>query len=263
MSVLKSKNVSLLLVIPMYNEDERVNESFDRLIDYIKGRASGSHLLFVDDGSTDRTVEVVARAIESRGRGFAAVLCGPHAGKGAAIRAGLARADTDLAAFCDVDLATPLDQLDLIVDEAFMGSCLAIGSRAMRDSSIHEHESLRRELAGKAFNHLVRSWLCQGISDTQCGAKAAPTTVWQAVLPHSFELGFAWDVEAIALAFRLGIPVRELGIHWTHDERTRVRVLRDGLSMVLAVPRITLSVWRVPRTRKIAYNADPDRTLRS
>ena len=108
------------------------------------------------------------------------------------MRAGLQAANTELAAFCDVDLATPLTELGRVIDIAESGACLAIGSRAVPDARIRQHEKRRREIAGKAFNRLVRRGLCEGVADTQCGAKAAPTWVWQAILPFSREDGFAW-----------------------------------------------------------------------
>lgn len=243
-------DLTLCLVVPLFNEEERAVESVDRLLDFISARPVGSQLIFVDDGSTDRTVEVLTAAIGRRGNAAATILRCQHAGKGAAVRSGLGEATTDLAAFCDVDLATPLDQLARVIDLAALRSCLAIGSRASKQATVERRESHRREWAGKAFNRLVRGGLCGGLTDTQCGAKAAPTAAWQAILPHCRETGFAWDVEAIALALRLAIPVRELGITWIHDERTSVRVLRDGLAMVRAVPRITSNV-RPVRSRPL------------
>ena len=160
--------------------------------------------MFVDDGSTDATVQVVRSRIEGLGTDVADVLCCPHAGKGSAIRAGLEVGDTDLAAFCDVDLATPLDELARIIDEAEENHCLAIGSRAAEGSAIEHHEERRREIAGKAYNLLVRMFLCPGISDTQCGAKAASTAAWRSMLRYSREDGFAWDVEIIALGAEAG-----------------------------------------------------------
>jgi dolichyl-phosphate beta-glucosyltransferase len=222
-----------------------VAESLDPLLEFISAWPSGSRLLFVDDGSADRTMEVVTRRLQRFGGEAAAIVSRPHAGKGAAVRFGLSEANTDLAAFCDVDLATPLDELDRIIEEAVSGSCLAIGSRAAPGAQIHQREVRRREIAGKAFNRLVRASLCQGVADTQCGAKAASTEVWRSILERSHEDGFAWDVEVIASAIRLNIPVCEVGIRWNHDERTRVRVVHDGLAMVLAVPRIWWSVRRL------------------
>ncbi len=243
---------TLCLVVPVYNEEERVCESLNSLRQFIDAWPPGSQLVFVDDGSTDRTIEVLTIAIDQWPSDAVTVVRRPHAGKGAAVRAGLSVAKTDLAAFCDVDLATPLDELDRVIATAASGSCLAIGSRATPEAVIQRRESLRRELAGKAFNRLVRILLCGGVADTQCGAKAAPTAVWQALLACSREVGFAWDVEAIALAGRLGVPVHEIGVRWIHDDRTRVNVVRDGVAMVLSVPRIWLRVRRVRPERAAA-----------
>ena len=239
---------TLCLVVPMFNEEERVGESLEPLLDFVSSRPAPCDLIFVDDGSTDQTIDVVRAGIKRHGTDNATLLRRPHAGKGAAIRAGLLAAKAEMAAFCDVDLATPLAELDRIIDVATSDSCLAIGSRAAPDATIRQHETRRREVAGKAFNRLVRTGLCGGVADTQCGAKAAPSWVWQAILPFSREDGFAWDVEVIASARRLRIPVREVGVEWNHDERTRVRVFRDGMLMVLAVPRIGLNVRRIRPT---------------
>jgi dolichyl-phosphate beta-glucosyltransferase len=97
-----------------------------------------------------------------------------------------------------------------------------------------------RELLGRTYNSVVRALLTPGISDTQCGAKAAPASVWSEILGHCREDGFAGDVEMIATALALDLPVQEMGVTWAHDNRTRVHVLRDGMAMVAAVMRI----WR-------------------
>jgi SAM-dependent methyltransferase len=99
-----------------------------------------------------------------------------------------------------------------------------------------------REFLGRAYNRAVQVTLVPGILDTQCGAKAARTELWHRVLPHCRELGFAWDVEIIAVAQQLQIPVLEIAIDWHHDDRSRVHVLRDGMRMVGALPRIGANV---------------------
>jgi dolichyl-phosphate beta-glucosyltransferase len=247
-----SDRSTITLVVPMFNEEERVAESLDKLVAFIAAQPEGSQLVLVDDGSDDRTVEVVRSGIKGHS-GLATVLAVPHAGKGAAIRAGMAGARTDMAAFCDVDLATPLSEVQRLVADAASGQWLTIGSRAVGDAHLARREERRRELSGKAFNRLVQATVCPGISDTQCGAKAAPVHLWDAVLPHSREGGFAWDVEVIALARRLGFEVNEVGVKWRHDDRTRVRVLHDGAAMVWAVGRISRRVGAV--TTEVALTA--------
>jgi dolichyl-phosphate beta-glucosyltransferase len=245
MSGWASARLSLCLVVPLFNEEERVGESMGPLMDFIEAAPAGSQLLLSDDGSTDRTLEVVSNQILDRACVRAVVLALPHAGKGSAVRSGLQMAKSDLAAFCDVDLATPLEEIDRLVDVAASGNVLAIGSRAAAGAVLSRRESRRRELAGKAFNRVVKTTLCGEIADTQCGAKAASTYVWRSILAYSGEVGFSWDVEAIALARRLGFAVEELGVKWTHDDRTRVRVTRDGLAMVWSLPRIALRLRSV------------------
>jgi SAM-dependent methyltransferase len=168
----------------------------------------------------------------------------PHLGKGAAVAAGLRAVHADTLAFCDLDLSTPLDQLERVVHAATRAPVLAIGSRDLAGSRLLQPEGRVREALGRTYNRLLQATLTPGVVDTQCGAKAASPAVWDAILEHSVEEGFAWDAEVVALALALGLEVQQVPIEWRHDERSRVRVGRDGTAMVLATPRI----WR--RTRR-------------
>jgi glycosyltransferase involved in cell wall biosynthesis len=235
---------TLSLVVPLYNEETRVVEHLEALTGFVSQFAPGSELLFVDDGSIDNTVSTVEKALVGGGHGSARVVRRPHAGKGAAVRAGLLESRCEIAAFCDVDLATPLTDLRRVIAAASEIDGLAIASRALADSTLTRRERATRELLGRLYNGLLRLTVVRGIQDTQCGAKAASTEHWQKLLDRSREVGFAWDAEIVAIAQRTGIPVREVAIEWKHDDRSRVRVLRDGLGMVAAVPRI---LWRSRR----------------
>jgi dolichyl-phosphate beta-glucosyltransferase len=242
---------TLSLIVPLYDEEDRFQEHAAELAEFVRRHPAGSELIFVDDGSADRTVDVVQRFVDATGGPFR-LIRRRHLGKGAAICAGLEAARGEYAAFCDIDLATPLADLDLVVDAAHMTGGLAVASRGLPTSGLVRHESRRRELLGRLYNRLVQLTLTPGISDTQCGAKAAPTALWHKILTHCSEHGFAWDVEAISVAQRLGFNVREVGVQWSHDERTRVRLARDGAAMVLAVPRL---VRRRRRIRPAAVGA--------
>lgn len=239
--------MNLTLVVPLYNESERVAESFEPLARFVGSYGSGSELIFVDDGSSDGTVLAVEHAMRSCPvRVGLTLLRLAHHGKGSAVRAGLGAARCEFAAFCDVDLATPLDELARLVALAAAGPVLVIASRDVVTTVIVEPESGWREFLGKSFNRLVRTTIVPGVYDTQCGAKVAATSLWREILLHSREIGFAWDVEVIAIARRLGIAVWEVGVRWSHDPRSRVRPMRDGTAMVRAVPRIFGNVRRVP-----------------
>lgn len=252
----------LSLVVPLFNEEGRVRETSGELVRFVGSCGPGSELLYVDDGSTDGTAAVVEHLRRSLGAPVR-LIRRPHRGKGAAVRTGLGEARAEFAGFTDVDLSTSVDQLGAIHRVAVMSPVLAIGSRDVAGSQVLVAERRARELLGKSFNRLVQLALTPGIADTQCGAKIASTAIWKAVLPWCEEPGFAWDVEALAVACRLGIPVREVGIHWRHDERSRVHVGSDGLKMVLAVRSIRRRVKRVPQAALTTGAVGNDRAVAS
>ena len=253
------------LVVPLYNEQERFVDSADSLAEFVTRHGPESELILVDDGSTDKTLalaeDFAARQATMRCR----VVSRPHRGKGAAVQAGIEAAERDWVAFCDVDLATPLDDLERIIAAATLNDVLVLGSRDVVGSQLIQRESWMRELLGKLFNRAVQFAVLPGISDTQCGSKAASRRVWTRVLPHCREQGFAWDVEVAAVARRMGIPVQEVAISWRHDDRSRVRVGRDGAAMVLALANIRKRVGALPAehvtTRGGVFDSEQAATL--
>ncbi len=211
------------------------------LADYVRSSPDG-RLVFVDDGSTDGTPELIRAFIRDRPAERIELLTCPHLGKGAALEAGLATAPSGIAAFCDIDLATPLPELSVIIEAATRAPVLAIGSRGTAVSRLVRRQRRARELLGRAYNRAIQLSVVPGITDTQCGAKAADVTIWTALMRHSCEEGFAWDVEVIAIARALGIPVQEVGIEWRHQDGSRVRLARDGLRMLRAIPA-SVPLW--------------------
>lgn len=238
---------SLTLVVPLYNEAARFDFFAAELAAFVAGQPEGSELVFVDDGSADDTATLVEKFIASAPRCRTRLLRRPHLGKGAALHAALSAASTPVAGFCDLDLSTPLADFGHITDAARQAPVVAIGSRDLAASHITKQEGAMREFLGRAFNRAVQLMVAPGIVDTQCGAKVAQTELWREILPRCREQGFAWDVEVVAVANSLDIPVREIAIEWRHDEGSQVRVLRDGMAMLRALPRIRRNVVRRPR----------------
>jgi dolichyl-phosphate beta-glucosyltransferase len=236
---------SISLVVPLFNEQDRFSETADEIVDFMGRYGPQSEVIWVDDGSSDRTGEMVDAFIALGHNVETKLLRIPHRGKGAAVRAGLLAARCSFGAFCDVDLATPLDDIADLIGICESDGGLVIGSRGLPTSNVLKHESFLREQLGRAYNRVVRTFLTPGIFDTQCGAKAGGIDVWTQLLSRCQEDGFAADVEMIAMAMALGVPVVEVGVSWAHDDRSRVRVWKDGVSMLTSLLRI----WR--RTRLV------------
>ncbi len=245
---------ALGLVVPVFNEAERLGDYAKDLLAYVDRLPPGSELVFVDDGSTDRTAEIVDDLLTRASR-TARVLRRPHEGKGAAVVAGLRTITAPYAGFCDLDLSTPLDQFDLVAAAARRAPVLAIGSRDLAASTLLRSESSVRETLGRLYNRLLQVTVTPGVVDTQCGAKVAATLVWHEILPWCREVGFAWDAEVVAVALALGIEVAEVAIEWRHDDRSRVRLTRDGAAMVRATPRIARRARAASAARRARVEA--------
>jgi dolichyl-phosphate beta-glucosyltransferase len=253
-----SAQSQLGLVVPVYDETERLADYTKLLIDFVAERGAGE-LMFVDDGSTDGTPDELERLFAELPGTPARVLRHGHAGKGAAVTAGLQALSAPLLGFCDLDLATPLEDVERIAAVALQTDALAIGSRDLTASTLVKGESPLRETLGRAYNRLLQATVTPGIVDTQCGAKVAPLAIWEAVLAQCREEGFAWDAEVVAVALALGIKVVEVPVNWHHDDRSKVRVGRDGLAMVAATPRIWRSARRARGSRSGRFPPSPTR----
>ena len=230
--------------MPVFEEQARFGDYGEQLVAFIRTQAAGSHLVFVDDGSDDGTAALVEALLEKHDDAPVRLLRRPHLGKGAAVAAGVLTLHCDDVAFCDLDLSTPLEDLQRVIDVAGAAQVLAIGSRDLSGSTLVRRESRLRETLGRSYNRLLQATVTPGVVDTQCGAKAASREVWDRLLPHCRQQGFAWDAELVAVALASGVGVREVPIAWRHDDRSKIRVGRDGLAMVTETGRIWASARR-------------------
>jgi dolichyl-phosphate beta-glucosyltransferase len=239
----------LSVLIPSYNEEERLGRSLPLILDYLESQEISAEVLVVDDGSTDGTARVAEKLL---GRARGKVLRRPeNRGKGEAIRRGVLAASGRWVLMTDADLSTPIEEhekLATVVRDFDVD--LAIGSRALADSQVEVHQKALRETMGKTFNWLVRRTTGLPFADTQCGFKLMDR---KRVLPLYERMvvdGFATDVELLFLATRLGLTVREVPVIWRNDARSTV-------SLVGAPPRMLLDVLRVRwRYRRGLYHPD-------
>lgn len=250
---MNSPTLDLSIVIPAYNEDRRLPKTLDRIFAYLQTQPYKAEIIVVDDGSCDRTAELVDAAREKY-PDLRLLSNSGNRGKGFSVRHGMLEARGRVALFTDADLSTPIEEtaklLDAIEKQGYDG---AIGSRAVDRSLIQVHQSALREQAGIFFNRLVR-WIA-GIdfSDTQCGFKAfrrAPTRI---IFEQQRIERFGFDPEILFLAKRNGLRVAEVPVRWSHDDATKVNVASDGARMFLELLEIRWNALsgRYPRKRKL------------
>jgi len=235
---------ALSVVVPAYNEARRLTTSLPPLLDMVSD--INAELIVVDDGSDDETAGVAAAHLTGV-PGAKLVRLNLNSGKGAAVRAGVAHARGRSIVFMDADLATDLNDLPALLD-ALESADVAIGSRVIEGATVSGASTARARM-GRTFNKVARVVTGLGLGDTQCGFKAFRAPVAQLLFHLGVVDGFAFDVEILALARRMGYRVAEVPVHWHAVEDSRVDVLRDPARMVRDV-LLTQARWR--RTRMLA-----------
>jgi dolichyl-phosphate beta-glucosyltransferase len=232
---------SLSIVIPAYNEENRLPATLDAIRAYFTTHVFSSvEILIVDDGSRDHTAEVVERCRESDDR--IRLLRNPgNRGKGYSVRHGMVQATGDWALFTDADLSAPITDLDLLLDAATAHNAdIAIGSRAVDRSMVGVHQPAWREFSGRMFNVLMRAVTGLPYLDTQCGFKLYRRDAARSVFSRQRLDGFSFDVEDLVIAKQLGLRAVEVAVHWNNAEGTTVGALQ-GLKSFLDLAQIRMN----------------------
>ena len=237
---------SLSIIIPAFNEDERIAETLRAIGRYLQERGEAAEILVVDDGSSDSTVETSRHALnEFPDIASDVITYEKNRGKGFAVRTGLAAAKGEIALFSDADLSTPIEELPKLVKPIRDGEYdVTFGSRALDRSLIGTHQPWRREQGGKVFNLVVRMMTGMPFWDTQCGFKAFEMKKFRPLLDRMQIDRFGFDVEFLYVARLHGLRLMEIPVRWNNDDRSKVNVFRDSLRMFNEVREIRRNAKR-------------------
>jgi dolichyl-phosphate beta-glucosyltransferase len=227
----------LSLVIPAFNEERRIEASLERILAFLRRQPYGFEVVVVDDGSTDRTVDVVnhVRNGDSTVR-IERQAC--YLGKGEAIRRGVLAAEGVYVVFSDADLSVPIETLPDFLRRLEADADVAIGSRRMRGAVVEVHQPLYRELMGKVFTFLSGLILNLPISDFTCGFKGFRAAPARELFLRQRLGGWSFDSEILYLAKSKGYRIAEVPVVWRNDEATKVRL---GTAAV----RSFIDLWRI------------------
>ena len=227
------------IVVPAFEEEERLGNSVSRILAYIGEQSVNAELIIVDDGSRDSTAEVANNSIENAAIPARVVRYEVNRGKGYAVKTGLLEAQADVALFSDADLSTPISEMHKLIDPIQAGEFdVTFGSRALDRSLIGTHQPWRREQGGKVFNLVVRVMTGMPFWDTQCGFKAFNLVKFRPLLDVMKIDRFGFDVEFLYVAKLHGLRLNEVPVRWDNDERSKVSVIRDSIRMFDEVRQI-------------------------
>lgn len=243
----------LSLIIPALNEEDRLPLSLRQAAEFLEAQSYASEILVVDNGSTDRTSDVVLD-IARRHTGIR-LLHEPHRGKGAAVRTGMLAAQAQFRFIADADFSMPVGELNRFLPPALTGFDIAIASREV-PGAVRYGEPALRHWIGRVFNQLVRLLAVPGFQDTQCGFKCFRGEAAEDLFRVQQLAGWTFDVEVLHVALRRGYRIVEVPIPWTYNAGSRVRVLRDSFTMLSDLIRIRRNARRglygPPRPRDAA-----------
>jgi len=227
----------LSIVIPAYNEEERLPRTVLNLLHWARDTQLDCEVVISDDGSTDRTLEVSKLLASTSDR--IVVLTNVHKGKGAAVRLGMLNARGRNVLFMDADGATPLTEIDKLLQSLANGADVAVGSRvATMPGQIRVETSFLRQAIGRTFALLVNLCAVQGINDTQCGFKMFKGECLQSIFSRQKLDGFAFDVEILYLAKKMGLTVEEVPVNWYTQAGSKVNLVLDPLKMFCDILKI-------------------------
>lgn len=236
---MQDNSVFLSLIIPAYNEEDRIKPSIERVLDYVASLGQQCEVIIVDDGSTDSTLQITNEAAASSSV-LRVVTYPKNMGKGYAVRRGVAESRGQLVGFTDADLSAPIEEMDKLIAAMEGGVDAAIGSRAIKGAVIPKHQPFYRELGGKGLNLIIRTLAVRGIHDTQCGFKLFTGELARDVFSRCFLDGWGFDVEVLYLSKKVGYYIKEVPVVWSHSEGSKIHPFSAAVKIIIDLVRMRL-----------------------
>jgi glycosyltransferase involved in cell wall biosynthesis len=237
--------LSISLIIPCYNEETNLQKGvLDKIGNFTQNKSHFIEVIIVDDGSSDRSREIVSRYLKLFPK--FRLLKNKHQGKAYAIISGIKSSRGNYVFFSDIDLATPIEEADWLVDKITEGYHIIIGSR----KSNRQGAPILRKILSFGANIIPKLLFnFKHITDTQCGFKLFEKKAALHIINHSqlFQgkrdahgpsVTAAFDLEFLFLAFKYGYKVREVPVLWKHVETRNVNFLKDATETLSDILKI-------------------------
>jgi glycosyltransferase involved in cell wall biosynthesis len=231
---------SLLLLIPAYNEEARIEPVLRDYARFFKENYHGKfQIIVILNGCRDNTLGVVQRVAKDFSSVSYLNFLAPI-GKGGALIEGLKLAPfADLIGYVDADGATPPRAFLDLVKKIGAADCV-IGSRWLPGAVIHQSQAGNRQFASRVFHFIVQLLFWMNIRDTQCGAKVMKRAVVEKIHPTLRIADMAFDINLLYSIKRAGFNILEVPTEWTDQAGSKVVLGRSSLTMFLSVVRVRL-----------------------
>lgn len=232
--------LTISLIIPCFNEETNIQKGvLDKIGNFTKDNTEFLEILIVDDGSTDRSSELIQHDYIHRFPKFK-LIKNPHQGKAYTVIKGIKEAKGDYVIFTDIDLATPIEESTKLIDEINNGFSIVIGSR----NTQRKGAPILRKIMAVGFIYIRNMFIgLKNIKDTQCGFKAFQRNLALNIIDHlhvfkkkktitgsSVSAGF--DLEFLFLAEKSHAKIKEIPVTWKHVETKNVNFVKDAIETI-------------------------------
>jgi dolichyl-phosphate beta-glucosyltransferase len=233
----------LSIVIPAYNEENRIGTSLTKIHSFLKKQNYDFEIIIIDDGSKDKTLNLLSKYSQNI-HNLIVLRNGRNQGKGFSVKKGVLKSKGDIILFTDADLSTPIEETDKLIGWIKNGYQIAIGSRALPESQVEMHQRWYRELMGKTFNKIIRVILNLNYHDTQCGFKCFKRDAALEVFQSSKVCRFSFDVELLFIAKKQDIRVKEVPVRWYNSPESKLKIVRDSSKMLWDILKLRFNNFK-------------------
>lgn len=246
--------VDVSLILPAFNEAERIEQTIAQSIDYLRGRGLSYQVIVAADGD-DGTRELVRDMAKLDPR-ISVIGRSERSGKGRGVREAVALAEGSIVGYVDADNKVPIKEFEKIAVSLKAGYEVVIGSRAMAESKVEKSQPLYRQLGSRGFRVFLSTVVgLREIADTQCGFKFFSNRAAKLIFSHQKIDGYMFDVEILVLANRLRLPIAQVPIRWRDDGDSRLELVAGNLRNIRDIFRIRFSSASVPLVQPAARRA--------
>ncbi len=213
----------LSVVIPAYNEEDRLLPTLEKSIAYLAGQEYLSEILVVSDGSRDATARVIDKFSPPSNVILRSSEYHPNRGKGYAVRYGMLRCGGQIRMFMDADYAVPMESVELAWPLFRQGCQVVIASRGLKGARITARQNFWRQLSAKIYTVIQNIYLGISYPDTQCGFKLYRKEAARWLFSNQRLDSVIFDAELLWLARKAGMRVGQFPVQWTHVENSRIQ----------------------------------------
>jgi len=218
--------IKLSIIVPVYNEENRLAGGFNHYYDFLKNSSYSWELIFVNDGSRDKTLKLL-KNLSFKKPNVRIINYPVNRGKGYAICQGIKSAGGKYILFTDIDHSVAIKTIETFFPYFEEGYKVVIGSRRVKGAKIAVHQYLLREFLGRGFTALVNLFICWGVADATCGFKAFENRTAQKIFSKITVYDWAFDAEILFICKKNNIKFAQAPVTWRDVRGSKVSLKKD------------------------------------